>query len=45
MMLNGNNTIVINGNEVKILDADCKDELCIKQGSISIVVELKKVRK
>ena len=33
----GNNTIVINSNEVKILDADCKDELCIKQGSISKV--------
>ena len=31
----GNNTIVINGNEIKIVDADCKDELCIKQGSIS----------
>lgn len=27
----GNNTIVINGNEIKIVDADCKDELCIKQ--------------
>ena len=33
----GNNTIVINGNEIKILDADCKDELCIRQGSISKV--------
>ena len=33
----GNNTIVINSNEVKILDADCKDELCIRQGSISKV--------
>lgn len=33
----GNNTIVVNGNEIKILDADCKDELCIKQGSISKV--------
>lgn len=31
----GNNTIVINGNEIKIVDADCKDALCIKQGSIS----------
>lgn len=34
---NGNNTIIINNNEVKIIDADCKDELCIKQGSISKV--------
>lgn len=33
----GNNTIVINGNEIKIIDADCNDELCIKQGSISKV--------
>ena len=33
----GNNKIVVNGNEIKILDADCKDELCIKQGSISKV--------
>nr|WP_302417650.1 NusG domain II-containing protein [uncultured Romboutsia sp.] len=33
----GNNTIVVNGNEIKILDADCKDELCIRQGSISKV--------
>lgn len=32
-----NNTIVINGNEIKIVDADCKDKLCIKQGSISKV--------
>lgn len=31
----GNNTIVINGNKIKIVDADCKDALCIKQGSIS----------
>ena len=31
----GNNTIIINGNEIKIVDADCKDKLCIKQGSIS----------
>ena len=30
----GNNTIVVNGNEIKIVDADCKDALCIKQGSI-----------
>ena len=26
-----------NINEIKIVDADCKDELCIKQGSISKV--------
>lgn len=33
----GNNLIIINNDEVKIIDADCKDELCIKQGSISKV--------
>ena len=32
---NGTNTIIVNNNEIKIADADCKDELCIKQGSIS----------
>lgn len=31
----GNNTIIINGNEIKIVDADCKDKLCIEQGNIS----------
>ena len=32
---NKNLYAIINGNEIKIVDADCKDELCIKQGSIS----------
>jgi len=32
---NGTNTILANNNEIKIIHADCKDELCIKQGSIS----------
>lgn len=32
---NGTNTILVNNNEVNIVYADCKDELCIKQGSIS----------
>ena len=32
---NGTNTILANNNEIKIVHADCKDELCIKQGSIS----------
>lgn len=32
---NGTNTILANNNEIKIVHADCKDELCVKQGSIS----------
>lgn len=32
---NGTNTILVNNNEVNIVYADCKDELCVKQGSIS----------
>lgn len=31
----GTNTIIVNNNEIKIIDAKCKDKLCIKQGSIS----------
>jgi len=31
----GTNTILVNNNEIKIVHADCKDELCVKQGSIS----------
>ena len=33
----GTNKILIRDNTVKIIDADCKDELCIKQGEISKV--------
>lgn len=32
---NGTNTILVNNNEINIVHADCKDELCVKQGSIS----------
>ena len=35
--LKGTNKILIRDNTVKIIDADCKDELCIKQGEISKV--------
>lgn len=33
----GSNKILIRNNTVKIIEADCKDELCIKQGEISKV--------
>lgn len=33
----GSNKILIRNNTIKIIDADCKDELCIKQGEISKV--------
>lgn len=32
---NGTNTILVNNNEINIIHADCKDELCVKQGIIS----------
>ena len=32
---NGTNTILVNNNEINIVHADCKDKLCVKQGSIS----------
>ena len=35
----GNNTIFIKDNTIKIIEADCKDSLCIKQGVISKVGE------
>jgi hypothetical protein len=31
----GKNTVEITNGKVKILDADCKDQICIKDGSIS----------
>lgn len=33
----GNNTITINGDTIQIVEADCHDDLCIKQGIISKV--------
>ncbi|GAA0068675.1 NusG domain II-containing protein [Clostridium sardiniense] len=33
----GNNTISIKDNTIKIIEADCRDDLCIKQGVISKV--------
>ena len=35
----GKNTILVKDNTIQILDADCKDELCVKQGIISKVGE------
>lgn len=35
----GNNTIAIQGDTIQIKEADCHDELCIKQGSVSKVGE------
>ena len=35
----GNNTILINNSGIKMIHADCKDELCIKQGTIKKVTE------
>ena len=35
----GNNTISINNGSVKIIEADCNDSLCVKQGLISNVGE------
>ena len=34
---NGNNTLVVKDNSIQIKDADCHDEICIKQGVISKV--------
>lgn len=33
----GTNTIKINGNTIQIVEADCHDDLCVKQGIISKV--------
>lgn len=35
----GNNTILIKDSGIKIIEANCKDELCIKQGTITKVTE------
>lgn len=34
---NGNNTILVKNNTIKIISADCNDSLCVKQGSIQKV--------
>ena len=33
----GNNTLIIKDNSIQIKDADCHDEICIKQGVVSKV--------
>lgn len=35
----GNNIILIRDNTIKVISADCKDDLCVKQGEISKVGE------
>lgn len=35
----GNNTVFINNGSVKIIEADCNDSLCVKQGLISDIGE------
>ncbi|MPM32728.1 hypothetical protein SDC9_79293 [bioreactor metagenome] len=35
----GNNSILIRDNTIKVISADCKDDLCVKQGEISKVGE------
>lgn len=35
----GNNSILIRNNTIKVISADCKDDLCVKQGEISKVGE------
>lgn len=35
----GNNSISIRDNTIKVISADCKDDLCVKQGEISKVGE------
>ena len=35
----GTNTILINKSGIKMIHADCKDELCVKQGTINKVTE------
>jgi len=35
----GDNTILVKDNTIQVLDADCDDELCVKQGIISNVGE------
>ena len=35
----GDNTILVKDNTIQILEADCNDELCVKQGIISNVGE------
>lgn len=31
----GNNTVVVKGDTIQIIEADCHDDLCVKQGIIS----------
>ncbi len=33
----GNNIVLIKDNTIRIVEADCRDDLCIKQGAISKV--------
>lgn len=33
----GNNTVTIKGDSIQILEADCHDDVCVKQGIISKV--------
>ena len=33
----GNNTVTVNNGSIQIIDADCHDDLCVKQGAISKV--------
>lgn len=35
----GNNTILVKDGTIKVIDADCNDSLCIKQGTASKVGE------
>jgi len=35
----GDNTILVKDNTIQILEADCNDELCVKQGIISDIGE------
>ncbi|MGL6105149.1 NusG domain II-containing protein [Romboutsia sp.] len=35
----GNNTVVVKNNSIQITEADCHDDLCVKQGIISKVGE------
>ena len=33
----GNNTVIVNNGSIQIIEADCNDDLCVKQGVISKV--------
>ncbi|MGL5313562.1 MAG: NusG domain II-containing protein [Peptostreptococcaceae bacterium] len=33
----GNNTVIVNNGSIQIIEADCHDDLCVKQGIISKV--------